>query len=458
MLAHNEIMKISTFEEDLFGLVEFAHRLEKFIATEHDYVEGSLVIALTSKYGSGKTTFLEMWKASLENEDETTDKPLVISLNAWESDYYGDPLFAIISALIECLQAKNKPVNGLVNAVKDFGWFTTAVGSQIVNKVTGIDAVAAGELAQRKKGERKKTAQTMPDSFSIYQSRKVAMESLKREIELFVSASKPRVLFLVDELDRCKPDYAITYLETIKHIFDIKGAVFLLAADRKQLENSAKTAFGPNLDFEEYYRKFIHREITLPPISTDGYKKLAFKYVSYYLEREGERHCFMKLEHNRVENISELISALKLTPRQIQEVFRVLGHIFSTSEQNKGRLLWCLAVGSIVMATLKIGDPRIFHLLGTQQLDSKEAVDYFKYLVGKDDVKWWFMLLLTGGGIRMDEGESVSGLMIREGFAKEEDEMNTRIDVGQWRQGWGGSGRGRITEIHNKIEQISQWN
>ncbi len=450
-------MKISTFEEDLFGLDEFAHRLEKFIATEHDYVEGSLVLALTSKYGSGKTTFLEMWKTSLEREDKTTDQPLVISLNAWESDYYGDPLFAIISALVECLKVKGKSVNGLVNAAKDFGWFATAIGGQIANKATGIDAVAAGELSERKKREREGTAQTMPDSFSIYQDRKSAMKSLKQEIRSFVAASEPRVLFLVDELDRCRPDYAITYLETIKHIFDIKGAVFLLAADRQQLENSAKTAFGPNLDFEEYYRKFIHREITLPPISTDGYKKIASKYVAYYLEREGERHCFMKLEHHRVENISELISALKLTPRQIQEVFRVLGHIFTTSEENKGRLRWCLAVGSIVMAALKIGEPRVFHLLGAQQLDSKEAVEYLKQLIGKDNVEWWFILLLTGGGLRMDEGETVTDLMKRAGFTSEEDEIHMHRDLGQWSQGWGDSNRGRISEIHDKIEQISQW-
>jgi len=101
-------MKILTFEDDLLGLIDFANRLEQFIAIEHEYVEGSLVLALTSKYGSGKTTFLEMWKKKLESKDESSNRPLVISLNAWESDYYGDPLFAIISALIECLQDNNK--------------------------------------------------------------------------------------------------------------------------------------------------------------------------------------------------------------------------------------------------------------------------------------------------------------------------------------------------------------
>lgn len=53
-------MNVLTFDDDLLGLKDFAKRLKDFIDTEHDYVGGGLVVALTSKYGSGKTTFLHM--------------------------------------------------------------------------------------------------------------------------------------------------------------------------------------------------------------------------------------------------------------------------------------------------------------------------------------------------------------------------------------------------------------
>jgi predicted KAP-like P-loop ATPase len=288
------VMKITTFSEDLFGLSCFAERIEKFIKIEHEYVEGGLVVALSSKFGSGKTTFLQMWKSKMEESEEESDKPFVISLNAWESDYYGDPLFAIISSLVDCLQERGKSADTLIEAAKDFGWFTTAIGRQIAKKMSGIDPLEAGKFAEKKKTDRNSSFNHLPlDTFSIYQGRKEAMTKLKETIQNFVTASEPKVLFLVDELDRCRPDYAISYLETIKHIFDIKGAVFILAADRQQLANSAKTAFGPDLDFEEYYRKFIHREITLPPISNSGYSKLVSAYVSHYLERDNTRNCFM---------------------------------------------------------------------------------------------------------------------------------------------------------------------
>lgn len=449
-------MKVLTFEDDLIGLKEFATRLEKFIAVEQNYVEGSLVISLSSKYGSGKTSFLQMWKSSLENAENKNENPLLISLNAWESDYYGDPLFAIVSALVNCTQKEGEPTQKLLNAAKDLGWFATAIGGQIVNKFTGVDAVAAGDLAEKKKAKREDRHEVMPDTFSIYEGRKNAMNSLKEAISEFVEGSKSGVWFLVDELDRCRPDYAISYLETIKHIFDVKGAVFLLAADRRQLENSARTAFGSDLDFEEYYRKFIHREITLPAISDSGYKKLASKYVSYYLEREGARNCFMKPDQS--EHISELVGALKLTPRQMQEVFRILGHIFATSKENRGRLLWCLGVGTIVMAALRIGEPRVFHLLGKQELDPKEGINYLKSILGDKHLDWWFTLFFTGGGLKLEKGEKAEEVFKKVGLINEGNDFNKMTDLGQWHAGWGHSHSSRFAEIYEKIEQISQWN
>ena len=58
-------MNIHNFNEDLIGLENFSNQLKVFIDKEIDFVEGSLVVALTSKYGSGKTTFLQMWKSLL---------------------------------------------------------------------------------------------------------------------------------------------------------------------------------------------------------------------------------------------------------------------------------------------------------------------------------------------------------------------------------------------------------
>jgi hypothetical protein len=430
-------MTITTFEEDLLGLSDFRERLEKFIVTEERYVEGGLVLALSSKYGSGKTTFLNMWKSSLESTSEESVADFVVYLNAWESDYYGDPLFAIISALVEQLDQEEKKAIDLIEAAKDLGWFSTAIAGQIVKKFTGVDAIAAGDVAEKKKNKRADTTVLSPDTFTLYMQRKEAMQALKVAIQAFVTKSKPRVIFLVDELDRCRPDYAISYLETIKHIFDLNGAVFILAADRNQLENSAKTAFGRNLDFEEYYRKFIHREVSLPPISDEGYKKLSDDYISKYLEHKNGRFCMMPLDTSRRENISELIGGLKLTPRQIQEVFRILGHILSTSEEKQGKIHWCLGVGSILMASLKVGNSQVYNRIGNNSLTPNEAKELLSFL-GTDSIRWWFLIIYTGGGLRLNDGVTIQEVLIEENLVDEDEFEKEKIELGPLYQGWGG--------------------
>jgi tRNA A37 threonylcarbamoyladenosine biosynthesis protein TsaE len=67
-------MEISTFKDDLLDLSDFANRLYKFIQVERHYVEGGLVLAFSSKFGSGKTTFLKMWKYLPEDVEVSARK------------------------------------------------------------------------------------------------------------------------------------------------------------------------------------------------------------------------------------------------------------------------------------------------------------------------------------------------------------------------------------------------
>ena len=166
----------------------------------------------------------------------------------------------------------------------------------------------------------------------------------------------------------------------------------------------------------------------------------------------------MKLESHRITNIVELVASLNLSPRQIQEVFRILGHVFETSEDNKGRLLWCLALGTIAMAAFKIGHPKMYHLFGSQKCEPEEALKFLKELLVEKNVDWWFTLFLTGGGLVIGEEESEEDVLAKV-FKIQEGEQSKRLDnLGQWHSGWGHSSTDRFSQIHKTIEEISQWN
>lgn len=241
------------------------------------------------------------------------------------------------------------------------------------------------------------------DPFNAFIEQKTALEELKKAISALIYESENEVLFFVDELDRCRPDYAITYLEVIKHIFDINGAVFILAADRKQLENSAKTAFGVDLDFEEYYRKFIHREVNLPQITKQGYEKMVFNYMKFYLEKMDHRFSRLELNDNTKREISQLAYGFELTPRQVQEIFRILGHFLSTDEKNAGNLRVIWGNAAILMCTLRVCQSKIFDSLGKGTLKVHAGLDFLLDHFEKRVVTWWMKCFLSGGGLgKMD--------------------------------------------------------
>lgn len=434
--------QVETFEGDLLGLTEFADRLEQFIQVEHNFVAGGLVLALSSRFGSGKTTFLTMWRDRIEKANESKKvndrKFVVVPLNAWESDYYGDPLFAIVSSLLDHIPSSKR--ESILDAAKKVGSFSVAIGNQVVAAATGIDALAAGEYAEKKNAP--------SDTFTMYEGRKDAMEDLKKAIRDYIKSTKGQVLFLVDELDRCRPDYAISYLETVKHIFDIERAVFILAADRNQLKNSAKSAFGPDLDFEEYYRKFIHREVILPPLTENGYRKIAATYVEHYLTVDGIREGVVDIDQTSFERICDLVAYAKLSPRQIQELFRVLGHFLNGLNT---KIRWAYTTGIILMSVLRTGSPEMYRKLGTRTISAEEGKQFLLSFCADGYIDWWFKLILTGLGFSdVEEGQFEKKL--------EEFEIDTPMDSHQWRQAWLHPHESRFVEIHNRLEQIQSWN
>jgi hypothetical protein len=130
--------------------------------------------------------------------------------------------------------------------------------------------------------------------------------------------------------------------------------------------------------------------------------------------------------------------------------------MFETSEENKGRLLWCLGVGSIAMAAFKIGAPDVYNSLGNQQYDPVEAWSFLNKTFGDASYPdWWFTLFLTGGGLHAEEGESPEDMMRRVGVIQENE--NIGRDLSQWRSGWGHRGSNRFKEIYENIQKISQW-
>jgi predicted KAP-like P-loop ATPase len=229
-----------TFEaDDNLALRDFATRLFDYLIIDHHFATSSLVVSLDAPFGSGKTTFLSMWKNQLTTQrQQDSSKPLPVLINAWKDDFCGDPLLALLLSLIEAAKSNTamelpNTLERLTKAISTIAWFSVGLGNSYVNSVTGIDFVAASKLAEEKTVG--KVSVEVSDLVKLYEYRQSAVSSLRECLAEAFGGDEVKAIVIVDELDRCRPDYAITFLETIKHIFDLPGVVFVLAIDRDQI-------------------------------------------------------------------------------------------------------------------------------------------------------------------------------------------------------------------------------
>lgn len=117
-----------------------------------------------------------------------------------------------------------------------------------------------------------------------YTSKKEGLKEFRTALEDFVQKSsdgKP-IIFIIDELDRCRPDYAVDVLEKVKHFFGVPGIVFVLSMDKVQLGHAIRGVYGSEkLNVNEYLRRFIDIEYSIPEPDTDHFCRYLFEYFDF---------------------------------------------------------------------------------------------------------------------------------------------------------------------------------
>ena len=374
--------RMEDYRGDLLDRASFATRLEGFLVSEARFVDAGLVVTLCGCYGSGKSWFLEHWAEKLEKMEGPFR--FIIRINAWVEDYCDEPLATISSAISDAMPEADQRSSGWSEVAKDVGWLLAGGLNEVAKSFSGIDVMAAGTLAERKKRERRIKSHVAQDFFTSFAAKRTILGKVRQTLGQLAQSAP--VLILVDELDRCRPDYAISFLETINHVFDVRGVSFVLAVDREQLQASAEATFGSHCRSVEYFRKFIHREIPLPPPDERQWRAITKAYVNRFLHAEDVRKCYLHL-YDRYDMFSDLVSfamRFSLNLRQIQEVFRILGHLWVDlrKKDNDRSLKYAYGYASALIVFVKVGRPDLYNcfhqpmdLVGIRKICSEYAVN-----------------------------------------------------------------------------------
>ena len=233
-----------------------------------------LVMAVDSPWGTGKTVFIKMWAAYINKlNKEGKARMRALHFNAWETDFVADPLVSFLAAMEKQLSAgkqdekagKQKRAKELTAFIKKgkillptlmgvgagigAGWL--GAGALLIGGATKVTQKAVEELTEKKREE---LADNVVNSCDAQIK---AIQGFKGALAEYIKTSEQRIVIFVDELDRCRPDYAVKVLERIKHLFEVNGLTFVLAMDRRQLQHSIRGLYGAGLDADKYLRRFI---------------------------------------------------------------------------------------------------------------------------------------------------------------------------------------------------------
>lgn len=231
------------FENDSLGR-------EKLCEVWTQFIENSttpFTLAIDAQWGDGKTVFLEMWKAYLENKGFRC-----VLLNAFRCDFYCDALPALIAEIQMQIEPGGNFKKTAKKLVKSLSSVQTA-SSVILAEMPG--GKAAAEISRTIRSAFKEH-----DAVETYIAYRKAVDNFKEELAKVASQGekgRPLVIF-VDELDRCRPTFALDVLEKVKHIFDIPSIFFVFAVHKAELANIVKSAYG-EINGEVYLGKFFDR-------------------------------------------------------------------------------------------------------------------------------------------------------------------------------------------------------
>ena len=267
-LSEIEIPQNEPFRNDKLGYSDYAETLKILVDL---YSESGCVLAVNGKWGSGKTTFMRMWKAYLENLSYTT-----VYFSAWETDYFSDPLTAILGELQE-IGGNNEKLN---NVLASAGKIALGVAKNLVSSVAknklGIDSpIVDGVIDEGH--------QQVKDCLDEYKKQKTSLSEFRDRLSNYVADHGDHpVIFIVDELDRCNPHYAVKTLETIKHLFVVPNIIFILAIDKTQLEYSIQGFYGSSsIDANNYLRRFIDIQYDIPSPNGDRFVDMLLEHYHY---------------------------------------------------------------------------------------------------------------------------------------------------------------------------------
>ena len=357
-LGEPDVDSSNPWVDDLLARKDIAIQLTSLVATQ----EPPLSISLHGQWGTGKTFLLRRWQKTLE-----LDGYQAIYFNAWEDDFCDDPLLAMIGHLAGQFEG---------NKFKEFARRVAETALPLIKEnLFGVLKATTGltiKLDQQEQGNK--------TPLDAYLEQRATKDQFKNQLaqlskEVARETGHPLV-FIVDELDRCRPTFAIELLERVKHIFDVPHIVFVFGLNRDELSKSLSSVYG-DINTDVYLRRFFDFEFNIPEADSQGFARhlmdkfqLGQVFQSLSDEARDSVHVYDFQGYERF--CPKLWSALGLSLRDIDYSIRLLALL--TRNVPVGTYTNPFVLG--ILIGMKFKKPDFYHSLANGNFLTGEIMDY----------------------------------------------------------------------------------
>lgn len=306
-----------TFEDrDEFERKPFAEKVIRLIEENVDVFP----LAINGEWGTGKTEFCKKTVHLINQEYASSMRAEYF--DAFSEDSYNQPLTSILASLYKTYanehdkqELKRRAANLMIS-------MAGGIVESLVSTLDGFSKVLPGMASK-----------ILSDIHEQAFERKSKTEEYLDELKSFlikVTTNEKLVLF-IDELDRCRPDYALHLLEVVKHVFDMPNLKIIFVVNSNQLVEIVRHNYGNNQEVAtKYLDKFFRFSINLPQSTTDSSRKSvlnARQYVDIEFERLkiSDTPLFKRQNGNTVNPIFllyELVDFYKLSLRDVEKLAR----------------------------------------------------------------------------------------------------------------------------------------
>ena len=377
-----------TLSCDMLDRVKYAEYLTTYLK---QYKNESYVFNINSSWGSGKTYFIKRWADSLVKNHP------VIYFNSWKFDHNNEPLILILSEVIKQLKVlisdpehdelEKSLTSSVINTMKHVA---PTLSKGIFKKISGVNWDDLSEDKEQttddkdniKLGSDLASVSTQA-LLNLHVEQQDSIEDLKEVIKetLFevlttenIDNNKrwsPMYVF-IDELDRCRPTFAIEVLEVVKHIFDIPKIIFVIATDTQQLQHSIKAVYGHDFDAEKYLMRFFNRSFSLPkPKLKDFLNQLpSIKVIKDRIVATTDLNLFSIDESCALDLITMIFEGFNLDLRSVDQIIERTSSILVNHEDELG------VIALLVFECLRVKNKKSYDMFWSRRIYSQGINEY----------------------------------------------------------------------------------